>query len=144
MTATPEQVHGAIDNYLKAWGEEDRKLLLSIFAEDATWEDPVGTPPFVGHEGVGKFWDFAHQQGNSLTPVKQQVIACGNQGILRFRMEVRTPDGKQGLNLHVVDRFVLNDEGRIQTAQAYWDESCAEQPEGLEMFIPNIDEMTER
>jgi len=141
MAATPEQVREVIQKYVKAWTEGDKALLLSIFAEDAVWTDPVGTPPFVGHAGIGKFWDFARQDPQrQIAPKVHQIIACANEGILRFTMQVRLPQSNQGLDLLVVDRFVLNDEGKIQLAQAYWDETCASVPEGMTMFAPNIEE----
>ena len=64
MAAGPEQVREVIQKYVQAWSEGDKALLLSIFAEDATWCDPVGTPAFVGHAGIEKFWNFAHQDAN--------------------------------------------------------------------------------
>ncbi len=144
MSATPEQVRKVIEQYVKAWNTNDRALLLSLFAADATWEDPVGTPAFVGHEGVGRFWDFAHQDSSrQLSPKPEQIIACGNEGILRFVMQVRIPEKNQGLDLHVTDHFVLNDAGLIQSARAFWDEQCAQCPPGMDMFAPNIDEAYE-
>lgn len=139
MAVTPQDVKGVIQKYIEAWTNNDKALLLSIFAEDATWADPVGTPEFVGHEGVGKFWDFAHQDsGRELKPVPHQIIACANEGILRFTMQVRIKGEKKGLDLNVVDHFVLNDQGKIQTAKAFWDETCVAAPEGMELFVPDI------
>ena len=100
MAATPAQVREVIGKYMEAWATGNKELLLSIFAEDATWEDPVGSPAFVGHEGVAKFWDFARQgadEGRTISPRIDQVIACGNEGILRFTMQVRLPAENKGL-----------------------------------------------
>lgn len=141
MSATPQQTRTAIENYFKAWQNNDRQLLLDTFAEDARWEDPVGSKPFEGHQGIAKFWDASHNMGNSMTPVMGQIIVCGSEGILRFTMQVRSTDGKGGLNLNVVDRMVINDAGKIQIAQAYWDTDCAKQPDGLDMFIPSTESM---
>ena len=142
MAATPDQVKQAMENYIKAWATNDKDLFLSLFADDATWEDPVGTPPFIGKEGVTKFWDFAHQgEERSLNPEITQMIACGNEGILRFTMKVRLPEKNQGLDLHAVDHFVLNDQGKVQQARAFWDEHCLKAPEGMEMFIPDISDI---
>lgn len=144
MAATPQQVREVIQKYVKAWTENDKALLLSIFAEDATWADPVGTPPFVGHAGVSKFWDFAHMDTTrQVKPKVHEIIACANEGILRFTMQVRLPEVNQGLDLMVVDRFVINDAGKIQQAQAYWDESCVSVPAGMDLFAPNIDQAYE-
>ena len=139
MPATPDQVRAVIEQYVQAWTTNDRALLLSLFAEDAVWEDPVGTPPFVGHEGIARFWDFARQDAaRQLTARPEQIIACGNEGILRFVMQVRLPEQNQGLDLQVTDHFVINDAGRIQTARAFWDEHCVQCPPGMELFVPDI------
>lgn len=142
MAATPEQVRQAIEQYVDAWTNNDKAKLLAVFAENATWEDPVGTPAFKGRDGVAQFWDFAHQgEERSLTPKVEQIITCGNEGILRFVMQVRLPEKNQGLDLHVVDHFVVNDDGKVQSARAFWDEACVEVPEGMELFAPNMDEI---
>ncbi len=137
MAATPETVRNVIGQYTKAWSTGDRELLLSLFAEDAVWVDPVGGPTFNGRGEIGAFWDFAHAgPARELTAIPQQVIACANEGILRFVMQIRIPSENQGLDLLVTDHFVLDDEGRIATARAFWDESCVSCPEGMELFIP--------
>lgn len=146
MAATPDQVRHAIKTYMQAWATNDKALLLSIFAQDAVWEDPVGTPPFVGREGVSKFWDFAHmgaEQGRTILPRIDQIIANGNEGVLRFTMQVRVPAENKGLDLSVVDYFKVNDDGLIAHARAFWDEGCVSVPEGMELFAPNIDEAYE-
>ena len=141
MTVTPAEVRVVLQKYIEAWARGDKALLLSIFAEDAAWCDPVGTPPFVGHEGVSAFWDFAHQDSaRQLIPKVNRIVACGNEGILDFTMQVRMPHLNQGLDLHIVDRFVLNEAGKIQAANAYWDETCATAPAGMDFFAPNIEE----
>src|SRR5579884_1787388 len=48
VAATPAQVRAVIENYVKAWATGDKALILSLFAENAIWNDPVGTPPFIG------------------------------------------------------------------------------------------------
>jgi len=65
---------------------------------------------------------------------------CANEGILNFTMQVRVPAKNQGLDLNIIDRFVFNEQGKIRTAQAYWDTGSLSVPPGLEGFAPNIDE----
>lgn len=145
MSVTPEVVRQVLENYLRAWRTGDKSLVLSLFAEDCLWNDPVGTPPFQGLEGVGRFWDFAHQDASrQLEPRLERIIACANEGILHFVMQVRAPQLNQGLDLTVIERFVLNDAGKIRTAQAYWDTGCVATPPGMQLFAPNIDEAYER
>ncbi len=125
MAVTSEQIRVAIESYVRAYNSDDLDLLLSVFAEDCVWEDPVGTPPHLGHDGIRKFWEFAHTDGAKLAPKAERIVVCGTEGLLVFTMVVRMPAGG-GVNLKAVDRFVFNDEGRIQHGQAYWDDSCME------------------
>jgi steroid Delta-isomerase len=136
----PEVVRNVLESYLRAWATGDKGLLLSLFALDCEWADPVGTPPFRGHEGVSKFWDFARQdKGRQMTPRLHRMVVCANEGILNFTMQVRIPKLNQGLDLNIIDRFVLDDAGKIRTAQAYWDEQSVSVPEGMQGFVPDIE-----
>ena len=54
MPATPDQVRRAIENYVKAWATNDKKLFLSLFAPDA--QDAL----------VAKVKDLARQAGRKM------------------------------------------------------------------------------
>jgi steroid delta-isomerase len=139
MPATPEQVRHVLKQYLTAWATNDRALFLSLFAEDARWSDPVGTPEFKGHAGIGKFWDFAHQDPErTLSPRLEEIRACANEGILRFTMQVRIASRNEGLDLSVIDYVMLNQAGKIQSARAFWDETSASTPPGMKPYAPDV------
>ena len=141
----PEVVRNVLESYIRAWASADKALILSLFAEDCEWSDPVGTPPFKGREGVARFWDFAHQDATrQITPKIHRIVVCANEGLLNFTMQVRVPKLNQGLDLNIIDRFVLNEAGKIRTAQAYWDTGSVSVPEGMAGFVPNIDEAYEK
>ena len=105
MAQAPDQAEvekktrAALETYVDAWARGDRDQLLNLFAEDATWYDPAGAPPWQGRANIGKFWDSAHQGDATLTPVVDRIVACGNEGLLVFRMEVRSADGS-GMNIN--------------------------------------------
>jgi steroid Delta-isomerase len=138
---TPEVVRKTLESYVRAWATHDKALFLSLFASDCEWSDPVGTPPFKGQEGVTRFWDFAHRDAaTQMSPKLHRIVACANEGILNFTMQVRIPSRNQGLDLFIIERFVLNATGQIQLVQAYWDQGSVSVPEGMQGFVPNIDE----
>ena len=145
MSATPDDVRKALNNYIKAWATNDRALLMSILSADAVFCDPVGTPEFIGHEGIGKFWDFSHMgEGRTLTPVLEEIRACGNEGILRFTMQVRIPSANQGLNLSIIEYVQIDDAGKIKSLRAFWDETSVAKPDGMDLFNPNVSEFYEK
>jgi len=144
VPVTTEQMKQVMQDYIRAWATNDRQLLLSLFAPDASWEDPVGTPEFRGHEGIGKFWDFAHQDPErTLLPQIEEMRVGGNEGILRFTMQVRIPSRNQGLDLSVIDRMVFDEQGRIQVAKAFWDATTVSVPAGWQPFAPDISDAYE-
>jgi steroid delta-isomerase len=144
MTATPEDTRKALNNYIKAWATNDKALLMSILSADAVFCDPVGSPEFVGHEGIGKFWDFSHMgEGRTLTPVLQEIRACGSEGILRFVMQVRIPSANQGLDLSIIEYVQIDDAGKIKSLRAFWDETSVAKPDGMDLFNPNVSEIYE-
>ena len=123
QTEVEARTRAAIEAYVDAWARNDRAALLGVFAEGAVWVDPVGTPPYEGHEAIGKFWDRAHAGGVRLEPRVQRIVVCGNEGVLLFRMVVRNADGS-GMGLDVCDHMIVDEHGRIRTARAFWDGSC--------------------
>ncbi len=132
MTTTPEHVRETLGNYVKAWATADKALLLSLFAENAIFCDPVGAPPFLGHAGIGRLWDFAHLDPGTLhQPQIEEIRVNANEGILRFTMRVRAPARQQGLDITIIDWFELNGDGRIQNGRAFWDASSVSVPEGM-------------
>ena len=145
MPATPDQVRKVMQSYVQAWATGDRKLFISLFAKDARWADPVGSPEFVGIDAIGGFRDFARKDGSrQLTPKVEEMRACGNEGILRFTMQVRIPSRNEGLDLSIIDHFIVNDAGQIQVARAFWDETTVSVPAGLKPFAPDVSEAHEK
>jgi steroid delta-isomerase len=121
--AIEQRTRAAVEGYVDAWTRNDRNALLNVFADDASWADPAGTPPWQGRAKLGEFWDMAHTAGSTLTPVVHRIVVCGNEAILLFRMEVRMPGGG-GMGVEACDQMIVNEQGKIQSGKAYWDQGC--------------------
>ena len=102
---------------------------LTVYAEDAVIEDPVGPSMFDpegvghrGHEGIAAFWDkaiapiasfefeindsFANPGGNT----------CANIG----RIRTSFPDGSH-TTTDLIMVYVVHDDGRVASMKAYWE-----------------------
>jgi steroid delta-isomerase len=117
--ATPEQFRATVDAYVAAYKANDRDALLALFAPDAEWTDPVGTPMHRGREGVGEFWDATRALVDSIELHPIHVHVCATEAALV--MEVHSVVGGAGIVLDAVDVFTFDDEARIKTGKAYWE-----------------------
>ena len=51
---TPEQMEAAVHAYVEAFAKGDPELAVAIFADNASVEDPIGSPPHLGHYAAGR------------------------------------------------------------------------------------------
>jgi steroid delta-isomerase len=116
---SPEQVRSVVDTYVEAYRRNDKQAVLDLFRADAVWHDPVGAPPHVGLEGIGAFWDQAHEMAESIVLEPSNVIVAGDEGVMVFEIRVDTGAGK--MIMDAVEIFTLDDDGKIVLLKAYWD-----------------------
>lgn len=116
---SPEQVRAVVDDYLASFPKKDRGAFLACFADDATQVDPVPSPPNVGKQAIGQFWDNIIAIADTLEPQLDRVSVCGNQAAVVFTMTARSGEG--GSAIDIVDIFEVDDDGKIASLHAYWD-----------------------
>ncbi len=139
-----EVVQSALDNYVQAYTNNDKELFKSLWDNEAIFEDPVGADPCNGIEEICAFWDFGHSDGMQITPANVETIICANEGILKAVMQVRNINDSTGMDISIVDHFVVNDEGKITSGRAFWDESSITQPDEVNSIDINIDDFKDR
>jgi ketosteroid isomerase-like protein len=97
----------------------DRDAFLDAFADGGVIEDPVGTPAHAGRDARGAFWDTVHQLTEEMTFDVKDVVVCGSEAAMVFRIYAGTADA--GIVLDAVDVFQIDDDGKIASMRAYWD-----------------------
>lgn len=118
MPITQEQADQIVNVYVEGFASQDVEMVLSLFAEDATLEDPVGSDIRHGIAAIREFYEFAMQVGSTLElkgPVRAATL--GNE--LAFPFTVTTPMGA----IDVIDIFDINEQGKITSMRAFWDAS---------------------
>jgi steroid Delta-isomerase len=120
---TPEQVKAIAEDYAAASNANDKQAVLSCFAPDAVWFDPVGQPPHVGHAGIGAFYDQARALADRIEMKLIDVIVCGEEAAMV--LEIHVTMGESGMIMDCVETVEVNDDGKIARMKAYWDMSRA-------------------
>ena len=116
---SPEQVRAAVDAYVAAYGANDRDAFLDVFADDGVIIDPVGTPAHEGRDARGAFWDTVHQLTEKITFDVKDVVVCGNEAAMVFRIHAGSDDAQ--IQIDAVDVFEVDDAGKVTRMKAYWD-----------------------
>ena len=72
--------HAAVDAvvaHATRWNAMDRSAWLELFADDVTFEDPVGKAPKVGRTAAEGSWDNSFTPGRRWTLHPQRIIPGG-------------------------------------------------------------------
>ena len=120
---TPEQVKAVAEAYVAASNANDKQTVLSHFAPDAVWFDPVGRPPHVGLDGIGAFYDESRALAERIEMKLVDVIACGTEAAMV--LEIHATIGESEMIMDCVETVEVNDDGKISGMKAYWDMSRA-------------------
>ena len=139
-----EIVQSALDNYVLAYKNNDKELFQSLWDDHAVFEDPVGADPCKGIEAICAFWDFGHSNGMEIIPTNVETIICANEGILKAVMQVRNIADNSGMDISIVDHFIINERGKIISGRAFWDDSTITQPKDVNSIDINVDDFKDR
>ena len=103
----------AIRMYIEAFEKDDLSIIRKLYAEDATLEDPVGSPARHGIEEIIKFYKRPFEMGMKLK-LNGKPRCAGNSVAFSF-------DGVlKGMTISPIDVFGLNADGKVQHMRAYW------------------------
>ena len=112
-------IRETIDNYWKAFTAGDRDAWVALFTDDATVEDPVGTPVHHGKEAIGGFFEASHSLADSIELRSLDITAIvGDQAA--FAMEIRPNIGGMAMVLEAIDVMTFAEDGRITSQRAFW------------------------
>ncbi len=119
MAPAPEAIKATCDAYVAAYRENDKAALLTNFAADCEWTDPVGTPTHYGRDGVAAFWDGVRTMADSIVLEPKDLTICGEEACMIF--EIHATMAGVTMVMDAVDIFVFDDEAKIKIGKAYWD-----------------------
>lgn len=117
-----ERIRATIDHYCERFSAADRAGWLALFAEDATVEDPVGSPVRRGLDQIGAFFDESHGAPDSIElKLNAPAIVIGSQAAFAFT--IRVDLGGSMFTLQAIDVMTFDDEARITSQRAFVDHS---------------------
>lgn len=117
MQITADAKIRAVQTYVAGYAAGDVDTILSIFAEDAVLEDPVGTPVHQGKAALRAFFLVGIEMEAKLHMLGD-VRCAGDSAAFVFAVALKF----EGVNkrIEVIDVFRFDDEGKITEMRAYW------------------------
>ena len=108
---------GIVDTYIQAMTDGDYDRVMTLYADDATLEDPVGSEVKHGKEAISEFY---HSIGDTKLVCTRTgpVRYAGREIVFPFECVMQTDDGT--LKMEIIDHFVLNDDDQISAMRAFW------------------------
>jgi steroid Delta-isomerase len=104
--------------YIDTYNRGDVAEIVALYADDATVEDPVGTPLKSGKKAIHEFYEMAVQTGAKLKLAAPIRGSHGNSAAMAFDVELNMPAGR--MVVYVIDVMTFNDEGKFTSMRAFW------------------------
>ena len=100
---------------------------LTVYAEDAVIEDPVGPSMWDeegkghrGHEGISAFWKLAIEPIDTFEFTINDSFANGNSCANIGRIKTSFADGSH-TTTDLIMVYTIHDDGRVASMKAYWE-----------------------
>lgn len=122
--ATEQQMKAAMQAYIDTFNAANLDALVDLYADDATVEDPVGSPLKTGKAAVRAFYQMSMKTGAKLRLSAPIRASHGNAAAMAFDVILNMPQGKA--EIHVIDVMTFNDAGQFTSMRAYWGKSDME------------------
>ena len=125
----PQKMAEAVQAYFDCFNAQDADGIVSLFADDATVTDPVGTETKKGIDDIRAFYTLALKNGAKIIPNGPTRIAS-NMAAFAFTVsvgamtsvdkavDVELPSGS--MTIDVIDTFAFNDDNQVIEMRAYW------------------------
>lgn len=114
-----DEMRSTVEQYLALVGSGTAEQITSLYADDATLEDPVGTDPHTGKDAILAFYKVIEPIERSTELLSFR--AAGDTAIFEFR--IVTVFGDITVEISPMDIMVFNADGEVASMRAVWDAS---------------------
>lgn len=116
---TKEQVRAAVEAHCRHWNERDRDAWTALFADDVTFDDPVGVPTKRGPQAVRDTWERSLTPGRSWRLVPTRIVVCADEAAVLMRNEGDI-EGRR-VDIESVEIWKVGADGKVTAIRAYFE-----------------------
>ncbi len=112
----PVKIRSAMQSYVKYLCESDVDGIMSLYSDDASVEDPVGTDAHCGTQAVRAFYAAAIPKLR--VELTGPIRVAGNECAMPMLAEVDL--GDRTMYMDVIDVMKFDDDGKVVSMRAFW------------------------
>ncbi|SFR92009.1 steroid Delta-isomerase [Sphingomonas jatrophae] len=113
----PEKMIAAVHAYIAAFDAGDPDAVAALYAENATCEDPIGTPQHHGREAIRAFYTESMKTGAKLK-LEGPIRVAGDYAVFPFSVNLHYEGSDKRID--VIDTFKFDDNDHVIEMKAYW------------------------
>ncbi|WP_238421989.1 nuclear transport factor 2 family protein [Gordonia sp. 'Campus'] len=119
-----EKIDAAVDAYIELLNSGTAEQIADLYAADATVEDPIGADIRDTRDQLVEFYSVITGMDERTATLKWKKIA-GDTAVFEFTLVTKTA----GLAFEItpVDIMVFDDQGKVSTMRAVWQQSDLKQ-----------------
>lgn len=111
-----EHMVSVVERYVEAFANGDPEAVVALFAEDATVEDPIGSPAHRGHDAIRAFYTASMATGAKLK-LEGPVRTAADHAAFAFSVTLNYGGEKR---VDVIDTFRFGADGKVVEMRAYF------------------------
>jgi steroid Delta-isomerase len=115
---TEPQMKQAMQAYIDLFNKDDLEGVVGLYADDATVEDPVGSPVKAGKAAIHDFYQYAMTTGARLSLAAPIRGSHGQAAAMAFDVQLNY-QGSQ-MVIRVIDVMTFDEAGKFKSMKAYW------------------------
>ena len=112
---TAEHIRNVFQRYVELVTLGDFEAVALLYAEDATVEDPIGSPLHRGRNAIREF--YRASAGMVHLELEGRVRIAGREAAAAMAAR---PTGADGMVIETLDVMTFNDAGLITSMRAFW------------------------
>jgi steroid delta-isomerase len=106
-----------VEAYVAAFEQGSADAVAALYAENATVEDPIGSPIHHGREAVRAFYAESMKTGAKLK-LEGPVRVAGAYAVFPFSVNLHYEGSDKRID--VIDTFKFDDQGKVVEMRAFW------------------------
>ena len=116
-----QTMKAAMQAYIDCFNRSDAAAIADLYSEDATVEDPVGSPVKKGKAEVAAFYKMAVATGAKLKLAAPIRASHGKSAAMAFDVQLNMPTGEA--IIQVIDVMTFDEAGKFTSMRAFWGKS---------------------